>query len=1081
MNETVGKLKEKNDGTYSIQLDSPSTVTDFTLTTKITDQHASNYTLTVEAALDKDNAKATDVHHTRQNIEGTVTYDNLPEDENPPATIIHLIDTATSETVGTMELPPGESSFTFEDIRKYNDDNSEIIYEMKTEPLGNYSTTLEGTTVVHEYLEAAVEGTVSNTSGTAFSIEVVNDKTGAVVRTIALEPAAKSYAVEDLPLNDADGNTIPYSIHPIAQEGAEITVKDNNIEVNDIKIEESTEEVASEETSVEQPEKSSEETSSEETTVESSEESPEEAPIEKEEIKTPVTVPVQPEEETTEVSEEIEKTTEEETEEKSEEPEVVTEEAKLSESESSQSDEKTDIEVSKEEPTEESTEETKSEEPISEEAPKEEALSELNQDPQFMPRMFTASGIMSTEVEKPLFPRCENSQAAPFQGIANNQANIGNMTWQEHELYRNRTPQPIKYDEGYLQKCAQPNGTKHSYSIDVTTQGTTTTTSKPLDVVLVLDNSGSMRKQYADGTTRWQRTRAGVVDFVTKMTEGNDNVRISIVNYAEDIISSSNLSNDTASIISTIPRNYQNEGTFTQKGLREGKKILEGSPDENKQAMILLTAGAPTYSYRGESVGVISGVQIINEFDERYIMGNGSDYELERESWLDWRDWLNLDWREKIYRIFDKYITNHGQPTISEAIKIQNEKPDWQIYTVGIDLEDGSRNDGASTKELGDMLESIASDPAYAFSSANPINGLPGALNDIQEKMSFDSFIKSEITDSIGDMYDLDFGSDNKLTSTDYTLTASSPEIKSSAQINYNSKSRTFTVTGVNLGEGDWLNLNYNVKLRTDDPNFKTDTWYAMNKRTTVIPNRSSNRVLDYPIPEAKALPKKYDFIFTKTDENDEPLANAKFQLKSNDGSVSATATSASDGKVDFKEVTVGKYILTETSAPHGYQPDGIKYSVTIEKDGTYTINGQTYTAGSFHIKNMPKLSKLKVINYVSGNDSDVLPGATFELRDLEGNTIGTATTDENGELTFSDLRYGDYLLVMTKAPEGHKLDAQPTKVTLGDEETDEVVKVSNDQQVLPQTGGIGTVPFFIIGLLLILLSLISKYRLNIK
>nr|WP_255695359.1 SpaA isopeptide-forming pilin-related protein [Salinicoccus sp. ID82-1] len=1025
--------------------------------------------MTVETALDKDTAKATDVHYTRQNIEGAVTYNNLPEDENPPATIIHLIDTATSETVGTMELPPEESSFTFEDIRKYNDDNSEIMYEIKTEPLGNYSTTVEGTTVVHEYLEAAVEGTVSNTSGTAFSIEVVNDKTGAVVRTIALEPAAKSYAVEDLPLNDADGNTIPYSIHPIAQEGAEITVKDNNIEVNDIKIEESTEEVASEETSVEQPEKPSEETSSEETTVESSEESPEEAPIEKEEIKTPVTVPVQPEEETTEVSEEIEKTTEEETEEKSEEPEVVTEE---SESEPIQSDDKADIEVPEKESAEESTEEVKSEEPTSEGTPKEEAFAELNQELRFMPRMATALGTMSTEVEGPLFPRCENNQAAPFQGTANNQATIGNMTWQEHELYRNRTPQPIKYDEGYLQKCAQPNSTEHSYSIDVTTQGTTTTTSKPLDVVLVLDNSGSMNERYADGTTRWQRTRAGVVDFVTKMTEGNDNVRISIVNYSSAIISSSSLSSDTASIISAIPQRNPGGATFTQLGLMEGERIISQSPVGHKKAMIVITDGVPTYSYTGQSVSQRYNPETINSFSSNRV-GNGADFYLGSDSY-------SINEIFIIFPIRVASITNHGQPTISQAKLIQNAHPDLEMYTVGIDFGGTSSGDASAT-DIDNLLAKVASDPAHAYKSVNPANGLPGTLNDIQDKISVDSFINGRITDPIGDMYDLDLGSDGVLNSGDYTLTASSPEVKSQAQVSYNATTRTFAVTGVNLGEDDWLNLNYNVKLRTGDPNFKTDTWYAMNKRTTIVPHQSSNRVLDFPIPEAKALPKKYDFIFIKTDENDDPLAGANFQLKNGEGNIAATATSASDGHVNFKQVSVGSYILTEISAPDGYQPDGIKYSVIIKTDGTYTINGQTHTAGSFHIKNLPKLSKLKVINHTSGNETDVLPGTTFELRDIDGKTVGTATTDENGELTFSDLRYGDYLLVMTKAPEGHKLDSQPTKVTLGDQDTDEVVKLANDQQVLPETGGIGTIPFYVIGFLLISLSLFSKNRLNIK
>ncbi|MFC3419122.1 SpaA isopeptide-forming pilin-related protein [Salinicoccus hispanicus] len=1095
LKETVGTLEERSDGTYTIQLDDPSKASNFVLTTKITDQHTSNYTLSVEASLDQHTAKAADIHHTMQNIEGTITFKNLPEDEKPPATLVHLFDTAASETVGTLEVPPDEPSFIFKDIRKYDDDNSEIIYEIKTEPLGNYTTVGE-TEIVHEYLEAEVEGMISNTSRTAFSIEVANDQTGTVIRTIDIEPDAHSYKIEELPLNDAEGNAITYSIYPIAQEAIEITVKDNNIEVNDIKAEENAEK-QSEETSAEQPENSSE------------------AVQKDDETETSVDEPVKLEEETVGPSEENEAPTEEaaetseETQEKPESPEVDTTEINGSEIEAALSDNEKDKEAL-EESTEESnlTEESElseseamdeietevfeetSEKKVEISKTQKLALEEtksvsteattfgnLTQEYSFMPRMATALGAMSISGEQPLFPGCENTMASPFPGIASNQSNIDRMGWQEYDLYRNRTPQPIKYDEGYLQKCATPNDAEHSYSINVSTQGSATTTAQPLDIVLVLDNSSSMDDRYADGTTRWQRTRAGVVDFVKTMTEDNNNVRISIVNYSTEIVSSSSLTNDTARILSSLPQKNPGGGTFTQRGLIKGEEILSYSPDDVKKVMVLLTDGAPTYSYKGESVSERGNPETINKFESTYygklnMMGDGTSYHM--------RSFLRHGYYISHSLFSYTHIVNHGQPTISQAKLIKDNNPDWDIFTVGIDLENKSRNDGASLKEMNELLGRIASDPTYAYNLPDPANGLPGALHDIQDKISVNSFSDGKITDPIGEMYDLDLGPDKVFDASDYTLTASSAEIKNTAKISYNTAMRTLSVTGVNLGKNDWLNLNYNVILRTGDPNFQMNTWYAMNGRTTAVPTKTSNRVLDYPIPEARALPKKYDFIFTKTDENDKPLAGAKFQLKNSEGSITATSTSRNDGKVIFPQISVGDYVLMETSAPNGYQPDGIKYKVTIGKDGTYAINGKLHDTKSFSIKNMPKLSKLKIINHTPSSESEVLPGSTFELRDLNGKVISTGITDKNGELIFSELRSGDYLLVMTKAPAGHSLNSEPMRIALNGQDI-ETIEIENAPQMLPETGGMGTIPFFAIGLFIVFMSLFSKNRLKIK
>lgn len=141
---------------------------------------------------------------------------------------------------------------------------------------------------------------------------------------------------------------------------------------------------------------------------------------------------------------------------------------------------------------------------------------------------------------------------------------------------------------------------------------------------------------------------------------------------------------------------------------------------------------------------------------------------------------------------------------------------------------------------------------------------------------------------------------------------------------------------------------------------------------------------------------------------------------------------------------------------------------------------------------------KVDVVKKDSVTTTKKLPGAKFELRKADGTTkIAEATTDDNGELTFSGLDAGTYTLVEVEAPEGYVLptgDAAKTTFTVGapatpdgtyeikDVSGNNVLKDTNGNAVinnntititnakgvnLPQTGGAGTWMFTIGGLVL--------------
>lgn len=62
-------------------------------------------------------------------------------------------------------------------------------------------------------------------------------------------------------------------------------------------------------------------------------------------------------------------------------------------------------------------------------------------------------------------------------------------------------------------------------------------------------------------------------------------------------------------------------------------------------------------------------------------------------------------------------------------------------------------------------------------------------------------------------------------------------------------------------------------------------------------------------------------------------LSGAEFTLTDTGGNVIATVTSGEDGMFSFRELTEGRYTLTETKVPDGYMDNKLSITVTITQN----------------------------------------------------------------------------------------------------------------------------------------------------
>lgn len=650
---------------------------------------------------------------------------------------------------------------------------------------------------------------------------------------------------------------------------------------------------------------------------------------------------------------------------------------------------------------------------------------------------------------------------------------ISNMAWDEKGLYRNRTPQPVEYNESFQWKQAQPTSTENEYAIDLKTQGRASVTQETVDIVLVVDNSASMGAIIGNGKTRWQSMKDDVFKFIDEVTQANTatntKVRIDVVNFASIVRSPLNpgFSGNPAIIKSKFYSSYlsdSNGGTFTQQGLRSGSELLSTSR-ASKKVMVVLTDGAPTLSYKGTRA---TGSENIISFSD-YVKGNGTNFQLHGY----FRDYGT----HNPYTVNGYDITNHGQPTISEAKLIKNLRPDFDIFSIGLDTTVPNAN--ATKKNMDDVLSNIASRTEYAFTTEDSASELSKTLSKISQSVS-NSISNGVVTDPIGAMYDLNLGSDSIFDKSDYTLTASNPDLVKSVTVKYDLNTKTLKMEGLNLGKGEWVNLNYKVKLRVTDDNFVENQWYPMNGTTTLKPSSASINLREYPVPEAKAKSPSYNFVFNKVDDNEKPLQGAVFELKDVSGNT-LSRTSSSGGQVLFDNLKKGRYSLTEKSAPNGFIKDSKVYTVVIASNGEIRIDNVLYTdTNKFKIINKKLLGSIEVIKHKTGNENELLPGAKFELRNSTGNLSGTLTTGTDGKVLFKALPLGNYTLKEVQAPKNYQLNSEPINITVKNDEK-VIVKVPNksNSDILPNTGGTGTIFYTLLGMLIMGIAVWSRKQVS--
>ena len=155
---------------------------------------------------------------------------------------------------------------------------------------------------------------------------------------------------------------------------------------------------------------------------------------------------------------------------------------------------------------------------------------------------------------------------------------------------------------------------------------------------------------------------------------------------------------------------------------------------------------------------------------------------------------------------------------------------------------------------------------------------------------------------------------------------------------------------------------------------------------------------------------------YLKKISEDGVKAGFKFKVTgTSDTGVSFEDTVITDENGEFNlELLEGTYEVEEIETPVRYLVPG-KQTIKIESGKTKSINFENrLKKGSIEVLKIDKKANIP------------LSGAEFTLYNSNGESVKVLTTGADGKVTFTDVPYGDYTVIETKAPDEYTADSTP-------------------------------------------------------
>lgn len=299
------------------------------------------------------------------------------------------------------------------------------------------------------------------------------------------------------------------------------------------------------------------------------------------------------------------------------------------------------------------------------------------------------------------------------------------------------------------------------------------------------------------------------------------------------------------------------------------------------------------------------------------------------------------------------------------------------------------------------------------------------------------------------------------------------------------------TVDGNNHADaqvGDTLNF----ELKSKVPNMTEYTTYVFNFVDTLSKGLTLNQNSIKVTIGASELQKDVDYTVSATGGNG---AATELKIIMTDFKTKHGDKAGQEIKVTYSAIINEHAVAGQDDAGNSakleYSNDPIKggtgtsvpsvthgYTFDFDINKTDGMDGSALAGAVFQLQKKGEGTPIKLIVENAGDETQ--SAVVRSAKTGEGNAVDTITTPESGKITFKGLDAAEYQLVETKAPDGYNKLQKPVDVTIVanyDQDgtlnnwtvngggNDVALNIQNNKgTLLPETGGMGTILFTLVG-----------------
>ena len=206
----------------------------------------------------------------------------------------------------------------------------------------------------------------------------------------------------------------------------------------------------------------------------------------------------------------------------------------------------------------------------------------------------------------------------------------------------------------------------------------------------------------------------------------------------------------------------------------------------------------------------------------------------------------------------------------------------------------------------------------------------------------------------------------------------------------------------------------------------KAPTGYVMDRASTNVVIGKNGDTQTVIVKNSKAG----TLVIDKRDAlTGKPLQGVTFLVTDGSGAVVGRSNGEfitdENGRVVIHDLIPGTTVTArEIKTVEGFVLDGAPKSILIKAGEVQTLRFYNVRAGGLTVIKKDEKTGARI------------PGVQFEIRKMDGEIVGTFTTDENGVIYLPEAENGWYTVTELKAAEGYRLDDTPHRIEVRDGQT---------------------------------------------